>query len=336
MISLKNINKDLGSFSLKNISFDLNEGEYLALLGPSGAGKTVLLELIAGLEKKDSGKIEGVDIRSIGFIYQDYMLFPHLNVSNNIAYGLRVRRINRETISEKVKETAILLHIEHILSRNVQTLSGGEKERVAIASALMIDPKLILLDEPTASLDANKRREMQKLFIDLHKKNRATFIHVTHSFEEALAVADKIIVLNEGEVLQEGSTDDVFHNPGSKFIADFIGYRNVFKGEIKSNIFSSNGVQIYTPYNDSSNIYIAIKSDDVIVSSDKLLSSARNTFEGNVIDIKKNISTVDIIANIGIEMHASITYASLEEMKLSIGSKVWLTFKSTAIGIFDH
>ena len=336
MISLNKVNKQYDTFSLNDISFEVSKGEYLVVLGPSGAGKTVILELIAGLIKPDQGEIKGTDFSKVGFIYQDYMLFPHLNVFDNIAYGLKIRKSSKQDIAISVLKIAEKLKIKHLLERDVETLSGGEKQRVAIARALVIEPEVVLLDEPTSALDVHKRSKVQRMFLDLHKEIGATFIHVTHNYEEALSVADRIVVINEGEIQQIGKTEDIFHSPNNKFIADFVGYRNVYHGDIKDKTFTTAGIEVYLSHLDVEGVYIAIKSDDIIVSKKKIESSARNSFKGKIISARKKPSFVELVVDCGIEIQADITAKSYEELALADGSEVWLTFKSSAILVFEH
>ncbi len=336
MIRLKNIHKKYDSFYLRDVSFSAEKGVYLVILGPSGAGKTVILELVAGLITPDRGSVSGVDMHRVGFIYQDYMLFPHLNVFDNIAYGLKLRKCSKEEIKSKVETIAESFKIRHLLSRDVENLSGGEKQRVAIARALVIQPEVVLLDEPTAALDVYKRRNIQKMLRELHHATGATFIHVTHNYEEALAVAERIVVINEGSVLQQGRTEDIFHKPANKFVADFVGYKNVYAGGIKNNLFTTGNIEIYVIYKDTDYAYIAVKSNDITLSRSKIDSSARNSFCGRVVSIKKNVSIVELTVDIGIELQAEITHKSLEELKIREGDQLWLTFKASSVMVFEH
>ncbi|MBN1969459.1 MAG: ATP-binding cassette domain-containing protein [Candidatus Delongbacteria bacterium] len=336
MIRLEKVSKKYDQFELKNIDLDILDGEYLVILGPSGAGKTVILELIAGVEKLSSGKIYGTENKKLGFIYQDYMLFPHLNVFKNIAYGLRFLKLDKSLIFEKVDEIANRLNISHLLERDIATLSGGEQQRVAIARALIIKPDIVFLDEPTAALDNNKRKELQKLFIKLHKETGAVFLHVTHDFEEALAVADRIAVLENGSVVQLDKPENIFNKPADVFVADFIGYSNVFKGSIKDHFFISENIKIYVNKENCEESYIAIKSSDIIVSKKHFESSARNSFEGKIVEIRSKLEKVEIVVDIGIVLNADISYRSLEEMNLKCGDNVFCTFKTSSILIFEH
>ncbi|MFH1729958.1 MAG: ATP-binding cassette domain-containing protein [Pseudomonadota bacterium] len=336
MITLNNVSKKFETFHLKNINLEITQGEYFVILGPSGAGKTVVLELLAKFEKQDAGIIEGNDGKRVGFIYQDYMLFPHLSVYENISYGLKIAKIEKEKRKKMVLNVSDKLNISHLLTRDVSSLSGGEKQRVAIARAVVVRPDIFLIDEPTAALDQNKKAGIQKLFSELHKETKATFIHVTHDFEEALAMADRIGVLLNGEIVQVDKPENIFQNPKNKTVADFIGYRNVYKGSIKNNIIKINEAKIYANHEDCDFVYIAIKADDILVSKQKLESSARNSLKGIIIDFKKKLSHVELVIDAGFLIEANITNKSFQELDLKLDMEVFATFKSSAILFFKH
>lgn len=335
-LKLQHIAKNFKRFKLRGIDLEIENGEYFVILGPSGAGKTLLLEIIAGLTKPDSGEVSGVDRREIGFIYQDYMLFPHLNVFENIAYGLKARKYDRDKIKAIVEDLAARHNIGHLLERQVGNLSGGEKQRAAIARAMAISPKFFLFDEPTAALDRNLRIRTRSMFLDLHKETQATFIHVTHDFEEALALADRLAILIDGTIVQCGKPDDVFNNPVNKEIANFLGYRNVFGGKVKAGEIDLKGVQVTIPLEEAGFAYIAIRSDDIIISQRKIESSARNCFRGTVKDVINSSSLVEVVLDIGFDLSVDITRKSREEMNIKSGDVLWAAFKVSAIKVFRH
>lgn len=335
-IELNDIYKKFEGFELKHINLTIKKGEFFVILGPSGAGKTLILEMIAGLLKPDSGKISGVNQDKIGFIYQDYWLFPHLNVFQNIGYGLRIRKSDKNTTHDKVKEIAEKLEIKHLLYRKITHLSGGEKQRIAIARAMAISPDIYLFDEPTSSLDRNLRLKTRRLFLNLHKQTSSTFIHVTHDFEEALSLADKLAILLNGKIVQCSKPDEVFNQPQTKEVADFLGYRNVFGGMVKNSVFSASGISISVPIKKADFAYIAVRSDEIILSKKRILSSARNSFTGRVENILKKASGVEVVVNAGLLFSVDITRQSFEEMDLKIGDKLWMTFKVSSIKVFEH
>jgi molybdate/tungstate transport system ATP-binding protein len=336
MISIVKARKIYEGFEIRDICLEIRNGEYFVILGPSGAGKTLLLEMIAGLITPDEGIISGVNWSKIGLIYQDYMLFPHLNVFQNIAYGLRIKKEKKEIIEQAVVSITRELGIDPLLYRDINTLSGGEKQRVAIARAMVMKPEIFLLDEPTAALDLSAKIQIQRMIMRLHKRFQPTVIHVTHDFEEALALGDRIALLFDGRIVQTDKPENVFNNPANKTVADFLGYKNVFSGEIKETHMHINGIKIATPENAADLAYIAIRSNDIILSKEKILSSARNSFPGVIVKIINRTSHVEVLVDIGVTLHVDITYQSLREMKLHVGLKVWATFKTVAVKVFEH
>ncbi len=250
-IEVRRITKTFGSFTaLRDVSLKVNEGELLALLGPSGSGKTTLLRIIAGLESPDSeprGSVlfQGEDVtdrhagqRRVGFVFQHYALFRNMTVFENIAFGLRVRprghRPPNEKIRDRVRELLELIHLEALADRYPSQLSGGQRQRVALARALAIEPRVLLLDEPFGALDAKVRQGLRRWLRRLHDEVHVTSVLVTHDQDEALEVADRVVVMNQGRIEQTGAPEEVFHRPASEFVMDFLGSVNLFHGRIES------------------------------------------------------------------------------------------------------
>lgn len=241
-IEVKKLVKKFGDFAaLKEVGLKVETGELVALLGPSGSGKTTLLRIIAGLELADSGQVlfGGEDIgsqrardRQVGFVFQHYALFRHMTVFDNVAFGLNVRprkvRPSKESIREKVSELLKLVRLDNMAHRYPSQLSGGQRQRVALARALAIEPKMLLLDEPFGALDAKVRKELRQWLRDLHDKLHMTSVFVTHDQEEALEVADRIVVMNEGRIEQIGTPDEVYNRPANPFVYNFLGSVNLF------------------------------------------------------------------------------------------------------------
>ena len=246
-IEVKNINKTFGNFvALNNVSLDFPSGELVALLGPSGCGKTTLLRIIAGLETPDSGNIilDGIDTsttpvrdRQVGFVFQHYALFKHMTVFDNVAFGLQVKnrkeRPSKEEIAHKVHELLKLVQLDWLHDRFPAQLSGGQRQRIALARALAIEPKVLLLDEPFGALDAKVRKELRRWLRKLHDELHITSIFVTHDQEEALEVADRVVLMNQGNVEQIGSPDEVYEHPATPFVYGFLGNVNLFHGRIE-------------------------------------------------------------------------------------------------------
>ena len=246
-IEVKNIKKTFGNFvALNNVSLDFPSGELVALLGPSGCGKTTLLRIIAGLETPDSGNIilDGTDTsstpvrdRQVGFVFQHYALFKHMTVFDNVAFGLQVKnrkeRPSKEEIEHKVHELLKLVQLDWLHDRFPAQLSGGQRQRIALARALAVEPKVLLLDEPFGALDAKVRKELRRWLRKLHDELHITSIFVTHDQEEALEVADRVVLMNQGNVEQIGSPDEVYEHPATPFVYGFLGNVNLFHGRIE-------------------------------------------------------------------------------------------------------
>ena len=240
MLRLININRRLGDFVLSDINLEVSDGQYYVLLGRSGSGKTQLLELIAGLEHPDTGKIFLDDIeitrqriqdRKVGIVFQDFAVFPHMTVFGNIAYPLRARKEDKKSIADKVEKAATAMNIRHILERSTEKLSGGELQRVALARTLITSPRLLLLDEPLSSLDTSLKDDLKRLLRNLNKEWQ-TIIHVTHDYGDAISLAKRVGVIHNGKIIQEGSVNEVFNNPSNRFVARYAGIRNFFKVDI--------------------------------------------------------------------------------------------------------
>ena len=244
IVSLKNVEKWFGeNHVVKNMNLEIQEGEFLTLLGRSGCGKTTTLRMIAGFEDASSGTIEvqGVRVeemepfqRDVNTVFQNYSLFPHMTVFENVAYGPSIKKIPKEQIKKSVSEMLELVQMSGYESRKPDELSGGQKQRVAIARALINQPRVLLLDEPLGALDMKLRRQMQIELKRLQKKLGITFVYVTHDQEEAMTMSDRIAVMSDGLILQIDNPVEIYEKPKSRFVADFIGESNIFEGKIKT------------------------------------------------------------------------------------------------------
>ncbi|WP_314435198.1 sulfate/molybdate ABC transporter ATP-binding protein [Massilia timonae] len=260
-IEVQHIRKQFGQFTaLDDVSLQFPDGELTALLGPSGCGKTTLLRIIAGLEYPDSGSVllDGQDSshrhvreRQVGFVFQHYALFKHMTVFENVAFGLRVKprkeRPSEQQIRDKVKKLLELVQLDWIADRYPPQLSGGQRQRIALARALAVEPRVLLLDEPFGALDAKVRKELRRWLRRLHDELHVTSIFVTHDQEEALEVADQVVLMNKGRVEQLGSPDQVYNNPASPFVYGFLGNVNLFHGRVNDGVLASGDVRFQAP-----------------------------------------------------------------------------------------
>ena len=260
-IEIDNIGKKFGSFTaLADVNLTIPSGQLVALLGPSGSGKTTLLRIIAGLETPDSGTIrfDGEDAtrrhvreRHVGFVFQHYALFRHMTVAQNVAFGLRVKprasRPSDEEIRDKVKKLLQLVQLEVLMDRYPSQLSGGQRQRVALARALAVEPQILLLDEPFGALDAQVRTELRRWLRQLHDEIQLTSVFVTHDQEEALEVADFIVVMNSGRVEQVGTSEEVYEHPATPFVMNFLGNVNLFHGRVNKGQAYLGGIELAAP-----------------------------------------------------------------------------------------
>lgn len=343
LISIKDLNIELGSFALRNINLDVGFNEFFVLMGPTGAGKTVLLEAIAGLVPVKSGKIiiNGKNItdlppekRFVGIVYQDYTLFPHLTVEKNITYGCRYHGISDRIAAENLKHLIEILDLSRIKDRLPVNLSGGELQRTALARALMVNPGVLLLDEPLSSLDPNFREGIRNALKMLHSSTETTFMMVTHDFAEALSLAKRAAVMSHGKIEQVGHIDEIFRRPDSKFVADFVGMKNLFPAKFADTKAFINSLEIdlgKRPQN--GNGYIALRPEDISISRTAPAStSIRNCYKGIVTDILDQGFCYEVHASVNDVIFKSlITKRSLFDLAIEEGNEIFLAFKATAV-----
>ena len=279
LIELKNITKTFDDTEvLKNINLYINENEFLTLLGPSGCGKSTLLRLIAGFEVPTSGEIffedkelSGVEPyeRKVNTVFQRYALFPHLNVFDNIAFGLKIKNMDSVQIKNKVKRVLELVNLEGFEERSIDSLSGGQQQRIAIARAIVNEPKVLLLDEPLAALDLKLRKGMQLELKNMQRELGITFLYVTHDQEEALTMSDTIVVMKEGTIQQIGTPTDIYNEPQNAYVADFIGESNIIPGIMKEdclvNIFNTDFECVDTGFEKNEAVDVVIRPEDIYI-----------------------------------------------------------------------
>ncbi len=344
MLKIESIYKTLGNFQLKDINLQIKEGEYFVILGPSGTGKTIILEIIAGMHKPDKGHVfyDNQNItdfypeeRKIGFVYQDYVLFPHLTVEENIIFGLKIKKFSSHEIEKKLDNIVSMFGIEHLLNRNPCTLSGGEQQKVSIARALITSPKILLMDEPLSALDPNTKENFQQMIKKIHKNMRTTTIHITHDFNEALYLADRIAVMHNGKIIQVGEPDDIFKRPNSIFVADFIGIENIFKGNINNNkIYLSPNFYLNKFTNIKGEVTIAIRAEEVILSKEFSNCNYKNKFSGVITNIIQKGPICKLHIDVGIKFVSYMSTQLTKHMNMKVGNNVLAAFNDSAIHIF--
>lgn len=345
MLELRGITKRLGSFELADISLQIGNGEYFVLLGPSGVGKTVLIEIIAGLILPDAGSItwNGSDItsanpesRGFAVVYQDYALFPHLTVEHNIAYALRMAKRSSRRIKDRILYLSDMLGINDLLKRRPSTLSGGQQQRVALARALAAEPKLLLLDEPLAALDTNTRLRLRKELKRINSETGIPVLHVTHDPQEAMSLADRICIMLENRIKQIATPHEVFQRPSDPQVADFLNMSNVLAVDlVHENICTVYGREIHVSSANDAICHIWIRPEEVLLSKEPFDSSARNQFKCKVTgwDNRDSLLAVRITSD-RLDLTALITHASFQGMQIKAGAEVFATFKSSAVHCF--
>lgn len=348
MIQVDKLSKDWKGFELKDVNLEVEDNEYFVILGPSGSGKTMLLELIVGMWEPDAGNVylDGQNItnyplekRGVGFVYQNYMLFPHKTVFENIAFGLKLRKVSKKEINDKVNEMMDVLGISHLADRKPRTLSGGEQQRTALARALIVYPKVLLMDEPLSALDKKTREDLIQQMKDIHKKFDITIIHVTHNFDEALQLADRIAIIEKGTISQVGDADEIFRRPANGFVADFVGVENIISGtsticEEQLAIIDTGNIKIFSSEQKEGHVHLTVRPEDIIVSKEKVATSARNVFQGKIIEIYDQGALIKVIIDVGEPFVVFLTRQSFLDMELNIGVEVWIYFKATAVHMF--
>ncbi len=353
LIRFENVTKKFGDFiAIDNLTQDIYEREFFALLGPSGCGKTTLMRMLAGFEHPTSGTItlDGHDIaavpankRPVNMMFQSYALFPHLSVADNIAFGLKRSDMPRSEIAGRVDEMLKLVQLTPFAKRKPHQISGGQRQRVALARSLAKAPKLLLLDEPLGALDKKLRQETQFELMDIQESLGTTFVIVTHDQEEAMTVASRVAVMDHGKIAQVETPNRIYEHPNSRYVADFIGEVNLIEGMASNN--GSETVSIAwaeradpiaaktaKDITNGSSVTFAIRPEKVLVSAEKPANAA-NSIEGEVHDIAYlgNISTYHVKLPTGQIMKSQITNASHEaSTHHTWEDKVWLSWTDTA------
>jgi molybdate/tungstate transport system ATP-binding protein len=346
MIEIKALSRKWKSFALDSLDLTIRDGEYFVILGPTGSGKTLLLELIAGFHRPDSGKIliNGKDVtdlspekRNLAFVYQDYSLFPHMTVKKNIEFGLKMKKLKAP---EKFREISEYLNISHLLERYPLNLSGGEQQRVSLARALVTDPEILMLDEPLSALDPRTQDSAREMLLNVHRKGKLTVLHITHDQTEARIMADKIAVVMDGKLAQVGTPEEVFEKPPNDMIADFVGFENVLKGRVLSREKGLLRIEAEGTVLEAAGevevgdmVHVGLRPENIVLSKTFTQSSIRNSLKGTVIEVQSLGALVRVRMDCGPLLNALVTRQSAEEMGLAPGVPVYAQFKASSIHV---
>ncbi len=349
MLEVKNLNVQLGNFFLKNVNLEVKDAEYFVLLGPTGSGKTVLLESIAGLTPVTGGEVWinnrnvsdlNLENRRIGFAYQDYALYRHLTVRDNISFGLMWKNRDKKEIEKAVDNAIELLGIGNLLDKRPWSLSGGESQKIALARAIAIKPDLLILDEPLSAVDSETKEDYENDLKALHNRLELTTVHVTHNFEEAIALGDRIAVIRQGEILQVGTPEEIFRRPQSEFVARFLMARNIFEGKVADGpdgqgLLSINGVGLVVNTDLRGDVMASIRPEDILLSTSPPSSSARNCLEGTITRVVDRGILIYVTLNIPPDFTCLILRRSFNEIAPKEGQKAFIEFEPSDINVFN-
>jgi tungstate transport system ATP-binding protein len=335
---------------LNNINLQIEKGTSTALVGPTGSGKTVMLRLIDLLEKPSSGTVyfEGTDAnesnntrleirRQIGMVFQKPLAFK-ASIYDNIAYGLKVRG-SKENMDGRIKELLELIGLPGYENRNALKLSGGETQRLALARAMITEPKLLLLDEPTANLDPISKKKLEELILKINHESETTIIMTTHDLLQGQKLADRMVILYNSQILQSGTPDEIFRKPRNKFVADFVGIENIMSGNIEESSdglvkIKTDSITVFAVTEKKGKVHFSIRPDEITISREKVLTSARNTIQGKVNEIIDTGSLIKLLVDTGELFTVFITRESLKELNISTGTSILLYFKASAVHVF--
>ena len=348
-ITVKRVSKSFGSFvALHDVSLDVPSGGLLALLGPSGSGKTTLLRIIAGLEVADSGTVLYADEdvtsapvreRNVGFVFQHYALFRHLSVFENVAFGLRVRGESRDQVKERVRKLLRLVQLEGLERAVPAQLSGGQRQRVALARALAAEPKVLLLDEPFGALDAKVRQELRQWLRRLHDEIHLTSVFVTHDQEEAFEVADRVIIMNRGRIEQNGTPQEIFDDPASPFVMDFLGNVNVFQGVVQGGRARLGELDVAYPeypHDESRAATAFIRSHELEIVRKR---NGRPSLEVKVTHINPARPVVKVRVysdTFGVALTVDVGWEHFSDLQLRVGDTVYVSPRQLRVFVQDY
>ena len=352
LLEIQNLSKKYnGKNVLEDINLYLKKGTTLGLIGPTGCGKTTLLRIIDLIETPSSGKIifNGLEIpknkkdrldirRKMGMVYQKPIVFKG-TVYENIGYGLKIRGEDKDSYQEKIKNLLDSLGLSGYEDRDASTLSGGETQRMALARALITDPELLLLDEPTANLDPQSTEKIENFLEKLRDEGETTVILATHNLIQGQHLSDEIAILNK-KIFQIGKPEEVFRKPKNRFVAEFVGVKNVKKGissKVDDNltVIDIGTLKVYAASKLEGNVYLSIRPEEITLSKSEVRTSALNEFNGEIKEIKDSGGILDLKIDAGDVFSVYMTQKSFSDMGLTIGSRVWLQFKASAVNVFE-
>ena len=345
MIRLESLRIELSGFTVHDIDLSIDEGEFFMLLGPTGGGKTLILEAIAGILSITDGRILVKDrditslppeARGIGIVYQDYALFPHLCVLDNITYGLRYHRKDDNTSEKWVKWLMGQLGLMRLAERSVKNLSGGERQRVALARALAVNPSVLLLDEPLSALDPNFREEIREVLKQLHKEVGITFLMVTHDFAEALFLGERMAVIHQGKLEQTGPVVEVFQRPSTPFVAEFVGMKNIFPAVFDRGTAFIHELALKVEAAPAKGQgHVAIRPEDIIIRKEVFSEDGINLFEAEVLHIIQRGPYYEVSARAGgIVFQTMLSKSEVIEMTVKEARDVYLAIRTSDIHVF--
>jgi ABC-type Fe3+/spermidine/putrescine transport system ATPase subunit len=347
LIRLQHLHLGFGGFQLKDINLHVRTGEYFVIVGPTGSGKSSVLNCIAGHYGADSGEVwvDGmhcnhlaVEERDVGYVFQAGLLFPHLNVRKNIAFGLKMKtKSGKKNLEEKIREICQTFSIGRLLDRSVGNLSGGEKQRVALARSMICHPKAMLLDEPFSSVDRNTAEKLIIEFKRIQEETGQTVVHVTHNQEEAMILADRICVMKDGVIVQIGSPREILTAPESEFVADFFGAHNIFRGtatpEGQGCRIALENRTITAATQSSGEVAFSIRPEDAVLSVNGSRPCGPNTFAGTVRQVVDRGIIVQVLVDIGFPVVSYNLRKSIADMGIAVGARVDVSFDADAVHV---
>jgi len=348
LLSLREITKKYGEITaLNGVNLEILEKDLLAIIGPNGAGKTTLLKIMAGIETPTEGKIiykgkeiiDNLDVirQNCTMVFQKTVVF-NTTVFNNVAYGLKIRGVPENEIRSMVNEALELVRLKGYEKRNARRLSGGEQQRVALARALVLRPEMLLLDEPTANLDPKTSSIVEEVINHANRELKTTIVIATHNLFQVQKMAKRAVLLLNGQIVERGTVEEIFLKP-SLAMTDFAGFENVFVGNAKPTgkgtaiIEVGDGLEIEAAIEKSGKVTVYVRPEDIIVSKIPLKSSARNVLKGRIIEVSDRGQIVKLKVDVGKIITSQVTRLSFEEMKLNVGTEVFLTFKASSVRV---